>query len=108
MSFGSFLKNFFSKANPHKLAGGLAVAKTALEGLNNIEHWPWFPQFETASTTAINALTNWQPGQPTTEITQALNSAVAILNGVEGLSAKDKSTVSVFVTAAEAALAFLG
>jgi hypothetical protein len=108
MSIGSWFKNFFTHVNPHNLAGALAAAKIALEGLNNVEHWPWFPQFETASTTAINALNNWQPGQPTTEITQALNAAVGILNSVEGLSAKDKSTVSVFVSAAEAALAFLG
>ncbi|HVP55296.1 MAG TPA: hypothetical protein VMU45_09900 [Candidatus Eisenbacteria bacterium] len=108
MSIGSWFKNFFHHINPHNLAGALAAAKTALEGLNNVEHWPWFSQFETASTTAINALNTWQPGQPTTEITQALNAAVGILNSVEGLSAKDKSTVSVFVSAAEAALAFLG
>ena len=108
MSLGKFFSGLFHHVNNHNLAGALAAAKITLESLNNIEHWSWFPQFEAAANTAVTALNNWQPGQPTTQISESLNLAVGILNNVEGVSAKDKATISVFVGAAESALAFLG
>jgi hypothetical protein len=100
MSLGSWFKNLFHHVNPHNLAGALGAAKTT--------KWGWVSQFDTPATTAINGLNNWTEGSSTTEITQALNTAVGILNGVEGLSPKDKEVISVFVIAAESGLAFLG
>jgi hypothetical protein len=108
MSLGSWFKNLFHHINHHNLAGALAAGKTTIDQLAVIEKWGWVSQFDTAATTAINGLNNWTEGRPTTEITQALNTAVGILNGVEGLSPKDKEVISVFVVAAESALAFLG
>jgi|GEM_PF-3971106 len=108
MSLGSWFENLFHDVNNHNLAGALAAAKTTIDQLAVIEKWSWVSQFDTAATTAINGLNNWQKGSPTTDITQALNTAVGILNGAQGLSAKDKEVISIFVVAAESALAFLG
>jgi hypothetical protein len=108
MSFGTWFKNLFHHVNPHNLAGALGAAKTTIDQLAVIEKWSWVGQFDTAATTAINGLNNWTAGSSTAEISQALNTAVGILNGVEGLSQKDKEVISVFVVAAESALAFLG
>jgi hypothetical protein len=108
MSFGSWFKNLFHHVNPHNLAGALAAGKATIDQLAVIEKWDWVSQFDTAASTAITGLNNWTEGSSTTEISQALNTAVGILNGVQGLSPKDKEVISVFVVAAESALAFLG
>jgi len=107
MSLGSWFKNAFHHVNPHNLAGALAAAQTTIDTVGAVEKWDWLPQFDQASTTAIAALSNWKPGDPASAgITGALQAAVSILQGVQGLSDKDKLIVSVFVAAAESALAF--
>ena len=108
MSIGSWFHKLFHHVNAHNLAGALASGKTTIDQLGSIEGWAWLPQFNEASDKAIAALSAWQKGQPTDEIQQSLNLAVNILNGVEGLSEKDKAMISVFVGSANAALAFIG
>ena len=41
-------------------------------------------------------------------IIQSLNTAVGIVNSAQGVGDKDKMVITVFVTTAETALAFLG
>ena len=107
MGFLNWLKKIFHNVNAHKLAGALAASKTTIDSLGLIEKWDWLPQFDGAATTAINALDSWQPGQSITQIEQALQLCVSILNGVQGLSDKDKAVITIFVDAAETDLALL-
>jgi hypothetical protein len=108
MSFGSWFKNLFSHVTPHKLAGALGAAKATVDALAVANHWDWVPQFDSSALTAITALESWQKGQPTAQITEALQLSVNIINQVEGLSVHDKSLVAIYVGAAESALAFVG
>ena len=104
----SWFKNLFRHVNTHNLAGALGAAKTSIDQLAVVEKWSWISQFDQAAGSAITSLNTWQKGDSTTGITQSLNAAVGILNSVKGLSDKDKLVITVFVTAAETALAFLG
>jgi len=104
----SWFKNLFHHINTHNLAGALGAAKTSIDQLATVEKWDWISQFDQAAGSAITSLNTWQKGDSTKEITQSLNAAVGIVNSVQGLNAKDKMVITVFVTAAETALAFLG
>jgi len=104
----SWFKNLFHHINPHNLAGALGAAKTSIDQLAVVEKWEWIPQFDKAAGSAITSLSAWQKGDSTVEITQSLNTALGIVNSVQGLSDKDKMVITVFVTSAETALAFLG
>ena len=104
----SWFKNLFHHVNTHNLAGALGAAKTSIDQLGVVEMWGWISQFDTAAGSAIASLNTWQKGDSTVEITQSLNAAVGILNSAQGLSDRDKLVITVFVTAAESALAFLG
>jgi hypothetical protein len=104
----SWFKNLFSHVNAHTLAGALGAAKTTIDQLAVVEKWNWISQFDQAAGSAITSLSTWQKGSPTTEITQSLNTAVGIVNSAQGLSDKDRMVITVFVTTAETALAFLG
>lgn len=108
MGFGSWFRNLFKHVNNHNLAGALAAAKTTIDNLGAIEKWDWLPQFDDAATKAIAALNAWQPGQPKDQIIQSLNLSVEVLSSVEGLSAKDKQLIAIYVGAAQSALAFMG
>ena len=104
----SWFKNLFHHFNPHNLAGALGAAKTSIDQLAVVEKWDWISQFDKAAGSAITSLNTWQKGDSTAEITQSLNAAVGILNSAQGISDKDRMVITVFVTAAETALAFLG
>lgn len=104
----SWFKNLFHHVNTHNLAGALGAAKASIDQLAVVEKWDWISQFDKAAGSAITSLNTWQPGDSTVEITQSLNAAIGIVNSVQGLSDKDKMVITVFVTAAETALAFLG
>ena len=104
----SWFKNLFHHVNTHNLAGALGAAKTSIDQLAVVEKWDWISQFDQAAGSAITSLSKWQKGDSTAEITQSLNAAVGIVNSAQGLSDKDKLVITVFVTSAETALAFLG
>lgn len=104
----SWFKSLFHSFNTHNLAGALGAAKTSIDQLAIVEKWSWISQFDQASGSAITSLNTWQKGDSTVEIRQSLNTAVGIVNSAEGVSPKDKMIITVFVTTAETALAFLG
>ena len=104
----SWFKNLFRHVNTHNLAGALGAAKTSIDQLAVVEKWNWISQFDQAAGSAITSLNTWQTGDSTAEITQSLNAAVGIVNSAQGVSDKDKLVITVFVTTAETALAFLG
>jgi hypothetical protein len=104
----SWFKSLFHHVNAHNLSGALGAAKTSIDQLAVVEKWDWISQFDKAAGSAITSLNTWQKGDSTVEISQSLNAAVGILNSAQGLSDKDKMVITVFVTAAETALAFLG
>jgi hypothetical protein len=104
----SWFKNLFSHINTHNLAGALGAAKASIDQLAVVEKWSWISQFDQAAGSAITSLSTWKKGDPTTEITQSLNAAVGIVNSAQGLKDKDRMVITVFVTAAETALSFLG
>jgi len=109
MPLGSFFKNLFHHAkDPKTVASALLAAKTTVDQLGALHKWNWLPQFDNEVNNAVTALNNWQPGQPTTQITQALNAAITIVNGVEGISQHDKAEIGIFIGVAESALVFLG
>ena len=109
MSFASFFKHI-PKPNPHNVAGALGAAKATLDTIGAAEHFAWLPDFDKAAGTAITSLNAWQPGQPTDQVAQSLNAAVAVVNGIpdHNIDSKTKAIISVFVGAAETALAFVG
>ena len=104
----TWFKKLFHGINTHNLAGALGAAKTSIDQLAVVEKWNWISQFDQAAGSAITSLNTWQKGESTVEITQSLNTAVGIVNAAQGVSNKDKMVISVFVTTAETALAFLG
>jgi hypothetical protein len=104
----SWFKSLFHGINTHNLAGALGAAKTSIDQLAIVEKWDWISQFDQAAGSAITSLNTWQKGDSTVEITQSLNTAVGVVNSAQGVSPKDKMVITVFVTTAETALAFLG
>jgi hypothetical protein len=98
----SWFKSHFHSINTH------GAGKASIDQLAVIEKWKWISQFDQAAGSAITSLNTWQKGDSTVEITQSLNAAVGIVNSAQGLKDKDKMVITVFVSTAETALAFLG
>ena len=108
MGFKSWFCNLFHHINVHNLAGGLAVAQQGVVSIVAVEdpNAKWLPDFSAACQAAVTALSNWQTGQPTTQIAQAITSANAIVSAIPTASTQVKEAVAVYTTIANEVLAF--
>jgi hypothetical protein len=61
---------------------------------------------QTATTTAVNLITNWQPGTPTVQIEQSLNALLTVIDKIPAV-APYATLITILVAGVEGAIALL-
>jgi hypothetical protein len=113
MSFGSWLKNLFTKHkiafNPKTIAAAMAVAKESIDQLATVEPalQKELPQIDQAFESVITALGSWKSGQPTAEISQSLAVIEGVLNSVQAIAPQTKVVIDGVIAIVQTDLALM-
>lgn len=113
MGFGKWLHDLFHghkiQFNGQTLAAVLAVAKTNIDNLAAFE--PAIkdkqPQIDAAFSGVITDLANWQTGQPTAELSQALGAVESVIGSIDAISPQSKATIDGVISIVQADLALM-
>ena len=109
MSFFGWFKKLFSHFNAASYVKMLEVAKISVDNLATVEQWAWKPQFDSAMSTAIADLQNWQPGTPAQSVIQAFEDVLTIVEAnTKALNQKEQATIAVLVSTIETVLTLIG